>query len=147
MAWRLSYVNADLSVENERDGVSVARQLLSIIEIGGYGNPNGLYQTLGYEVQAFTAMRKALAWLKKNCPEVVVAEFNFDPTFRDRLSNVESLLATLQRQKCSAKVILLLEPQRRPQLDEVLKRYEVDAIVELPMAQGALESALGGLIP
>lgn len=147
MAWRLSYVNADLLVENERDGVSVARQLLSIIEIGGYGNPNGLYQTLGYEVQAFTAMRKALAWLKKNCPEVVVAEFNFDPTFRDRLSNVESLLATLQRQKCSAKVILLLEPQRRPQLDEVLKRYEVDAIVELPMAQGALESALGGLIP
>lgn len=128
-------------------GVSVARQLLSIIEIGGYGNPNGLYQTLGYEVQAFTAMRKALAWLKKNCPEVVVAEFNFDPTFRDRLSNVESLLATLQRQKCSAKVILLLEPQRRPQLDEVLKRYEVDAIVELPMAQGALESALGWLIP
>lgn len=147
MAWRLSYVNADLLVENERDGVSVARQLLSIIEIGGYGNPNGLYQTLGYEVQAFTAMRKALAWLKKNCPEVVVAEFNFDPTFRDRLSNVESLLATLQRQKCSAKVILLLEPQRRPQLDEVLKRYEVDAIVELPMAQGALESALGRLIP
>lgn len=122
------------------------RYLLSIIEIGGYGNPLGLYRALGFEVQAFTAMRKALGWLKKNCPEVVVAEFNFDPTFRDRLSNVESLLATLQRQKCPAKVILLLEPERRPQLDEVLKRYEVDAIVELPLATTALESALRGLI-
>lgn len=87
-------------------------------------------------------MRKALGWLKKACPEVVVAEFNFDPTFRDRLSNVESLLATLQRQKCQAKVILLVEPERRPQLNEVLKRYQVQGIVELPLADGALEAAL-----
>ena len=118
------------------------RQLVSIIEIGGYQNPHGLYQSLGYEVQAFTSMRKALAWLKKACPEVVVAEFNFDPTFRDRLSNVESLLATLQRQKCRAKVILLLEPERRPQLAEVLKRYQVQGIVELPLVDGALQAAL-----
>lgn len=122
----------------------MARSLLSIIEIGGYPNPNPLYRALGFEVQTCTAMRKALAWLKGHCPEVVVAEFNFDPTFRDRLSNVESLLASLQRQKCPARVILLLEPGRQVQLDEVLKRYQVQGIVELPMAEGALEAALKG---
>lgn len=121
--------------------------VLSIIEIGGYPNPNPLYRSMGFEVQTCTSMRKALAWLKGTCPAVVVAEFNFDPTFRDRLSNVESLLASLQRLKCPAQVILLLEPERQVQLNEVLKRYQVQAVVELPMAEGALEAALKGLRP
>jgi hypothetical protein len=89
-------------------------------------------------------MRKALAWLKRNKPEVVVAEFNFDPMFRDRMSNVESLLATLQRYKCEARVILLLEPERRSQLDKVLQRYPVAAVIEFPIDQALLEQALLG---
>jgi DNA-binding NtrC family response regulator len=116
--------------------------LLSIVEIGGYANFIPLYQRLGYQVHTLNSMRKALSWLKRNCPEVVVAEFNFDPTFRDRVSNLESLLASLQRYRCDARVILFLEPQRRAQLDQVLERYSVDAVIEFPIEPERLAQAL-----
>ncbi len=116
--------------------------LLSIVEIGGYPNFIPLYQSQGFRVETVNSMRKALAWLKRHQPDVVVAEFNFDPMFRDRMSNVESLLATLQRYKCEARVILLLEPERRSQLDKVLQRYPVAAVIEFPIDQALLEQAL-----
>jgi hypothetical protein len=116
--------------------------LLSIVEIGGYPNFIPVYQRHGYKVETLNSMRKAIGWLKRQCPGVIVAEFNFDPMFRDRMSNVESLLATLQRYRCEARVVLLLEPERRPQLEKVLQRYSVAAVVEFPVDEAKLASAL-----
>ena len=73
------------------------RQLLSIIELGGYPNFTPLYEELGYNVEIATRMRKALGLLKKQQPDVIVAEFNFQSDFRDRTSSLESLLAVVQR--------------------------------------------------
>ena len=71
--------------------------LLSIVEIGGYPNFSALYSDFGYEVTVVPSMRKAIGFLKKRRPAVIVAEFNFQSDFRDRTSSLESLLAVVQR--------------------------------------------------
>ncbi|MGD8307911.1 MAG: hypothetical protein PVG98_00620 [Chromatiales bacterium] len=116
--------------------------LLAIVELGGYPNLVPLYQAAGFRVETLASMRKALAWLKRECPAVVVAEFNFDPMFRDRMGNLESLLATLQRRRCGARVVVLSEKERRAHLERALERYTVFRVLELPVDARALDSAV-----
>ena len=70
--------------------------LLAIVELGGYPNFTSLYARLGFEVEFVNSQRRAQAKLKKSVPDVIVAEFNFQSDFRDRTSNLESLMARLQ---------------------------------------------------
>lgn len=111
--------------------------LLAVIELGGYPNFVPLYQRLGLQVQVETSMRKALAWLKRERPGVVVAEFNFQSDFRDRTSSLESLLAVLQRQP-QARCVVFYEPQYRHQLDRLLAHHPVFATLAFPVDEAEL---------
>ncbi|MGB5761809.1 MAG: hypothetical protein WBM58_04585, partial [Sedimenticolaceae bacterium] len=68
--------------------------LLAIMELGGYPNLVPLYQRLGFSVEVVGSQRKARILLKKRVPDVVVAEYIFQSDFRDRTSNLESLMAS-----------------------------------------------------
>jgi DNA-binding NtrC family response regulator len=116
--------------------------LLAVVEMGGYPNFAALYRSAGFQAELLPSMRKAQAWLKQHRPRVVVTEFNFDPEFRDRMSNLESLLATLQRYHCPAKVIVLLDPEHRPRLARVAERFPIFAALEIPVGEGAMQAAL-----
>ncbi len=78
--------------------MSEQKTLLSIIEIGGYQDFSNLYQQAGYEVIKINMMRKALAFLKTNHPNVIVAEFIFRPKYSFVISNVDSLFALVAGQ-------------------------------------------------
>ena len=118
------------------------RELLALVELGGYPNFVPLYQRLGYRVEMVNSVRKAQAWLKSHRPSVVVAEFYADPQFRDRVSNLESLLATLQRYDVKARVVVFLEASYLEHLEKVRTRYAVDAVLTYPIQEAALEQAL-----
>jgi DNA-binding NtrC family response regulator len=118
------------------------RELLALVELGGYPNFIPLYQRNGYRVEMVNSVRKAQAWLKKHRPQVVVAEFYADPQFRDRLSNLESLLATLQRYSCEAQVIVFLDHHYLEHLERVSARYRVDAVFTFPIDEAALSNTL-----
>ena len=75
----------------------MTQRLLSIIELGGYPNFMPLYQSMGFQVDVMSSQRKARTYLKKTTPDVVVAEYNFQSDFRDRTSNLETLVAVLQK--------------------------------------------------
>lgn len=122
--------------------MSVAPLLLAVVEMGGYPSFTALYREAGFQPEVASTMRKAQSWLKSHRPQVVVTEFNFDPEFRDRMSNLESLLATLQRYGCAAKVIVLLDPEHRPRLDKVAERFPIFAALELPLTHEAMRAAL-----
>ena len=62
--------------------------------MGGYPNFIPLYKSLGFEVHVENSMRKARSYLKKTTPDVIVAEYNFQSQFRDRTSNLETLMAS-----------------------------------------------------
>ena len=116
--------------------------LLSIVELGGYPNLSSLYRTAGYEVVTANSMRKALALMKKHPPNVIVAEFNYQSDFRDRTSNLESLLATLQTRCPGAKLIVFFEKEQEKHLERLLARFPVLATLSFPIDQAQLSDIL-----
>jgi DNA-binding NtrC family response regulator len=120
----------------------VAATLLSIVELGGYPNFEELYRAAGYRVMGATGVRKALAALREGCPQVVVAEFNFQSDFRDRTSSLESLLATLQARCPGTRVIVFYEPEQAAHLARLQARFTLAATIPFPVDPQQLRSAL-----
>lgn len=115
--------------------------LLSIVELGGYPNFAPLYNETGFEVLVARSLRKALAAMKKSKPKVIVAEFNYQSDFRDRTSNLESLLAAVQRQP-ETKVIVFYEAQYLHQFERVRQRFSIYAALPYPIDTDALRGHL-----
>ena len=116
-------------------------RLLAIIEMGGYPNFMPLYQSMGFTVEVVNSMRKARAALKKEAPDVVVAEYNFQSQFRDRTSNLETLMAVLQKHG-GARVIAFYEKETRHKLDQLTERFPLHATLTYPVQEEALREAL-----
>ena len=115
--------------------------LLSIVELGGYPNFTPLYEELGYVVVIEHSMRKAIGFLKKTKPAVIVAEFNFQSDFRDRTSSLESLLAVVQRLP-GTRVIVFYDREYLPQFDKLRERLPVHAAIAFPIEAHELRSRL-----
>ena len=120
------------------------KQLLAVIELGGYPNFAPLYQSLGYEVTTVNSVRNAIRTLKKLKPDVVVAEFNFQSDFRDRTSSLESLLSTLQWQQ-HYDVIVFYETEYEHQLQRLEQQYNLSAKLAFPIEQKVLLETLANL--
>ncbi len=115
--------------------------LLSIIELGGYPNFTPLYRELGYEVVVETRMRKAISFLKRRTPDVIVAEFNFQSDFRDRTSSLESLLAVVQRMP-GIRVIIFYEQEYLPQFEVLRARLPVHHALAFPVDEAGVRACL-----
>ena len=115
--------------------------LLSIIELGGYPNFTPLYESLGYEVTVATRMRKALGFLKKSQPDVIVAEFNFQSDFRDRTSSLETILSSTQG-IIDSKMIVFYEQEYQHQYARFLERFDVFSSLVFPIDETELECVL-----
>jgi DNA-binding NtrC family response regulator len=115
--------------------------LLSLVELGGYPDFTQLYQRLGFSVTSVSTSRKAIAAVKKQPPDVVVAEFNFQSDFRDRTSSLESLLASTERHG-KTQAIIFYEKESQHQLEKLLKQFAVFKVMAYPVDAAELEAAL-----
>lgn len=115
--------------------------LLAIIEYGGYPDFSPLYREMGFEVQVEYAMRKAMNAIKKRPPRLIVAEFNFQTDFRDRISNLETLMAGVQKLP-GTHVIALHEPDLAHQFERISVRFEFLGSLNLPVDTSALRALL-----
>jgi DNA-binding NtrC family response regulator len=119
--------------------------LLSIMELGGYPNLVPLYQRLGFTVEVVGSQRKARILLKKHVPDVIVAEYIFQSDFRDRTSNLESLMAVLQRHP-QVKVIVFYLPEQAEKLAILEARFALFAKVAFPVTAEKVETVLRAAI-
>ena len=119
-----------------------ARRLLAIIELGGYPDFTPLYQKLGFSVEICTSMRKALASIKRQPPDVIVCEFNFQSDFRDRTSSLESMIALVQRNP-EIQTLVIMEPEHRVQFGRIREQHDFHAALELPVTEAQMKQALG----
>ena len=119
-----------------------ARRLLAIIELGGYPDFTPLYRELGFSVEICTSMRKALASIKRESPDVIICEFNFQSDFRDRTSSLESMIALVQRRP-EIQTLVIMEPEHRAQFGRIRERYDFRAALELPVTEAQMRQALG----
>lgn len=108
--------------------------LISILELGGYPDFTRVYQSLGFEVFTLPSMRKALKFISKNRVDTIVAEFNFQSDFRDRSSQVETLMASLA-QKPQVDVIIFYERGQQQQFQRVADRYPFKAALTYPVQE------------
>ncbi|WP_455365791.1 hypothetical protein [Kaarinaea lacus] len=122
------------------------RKLLAIVEQGGYPNFTSLYQSCGYTVWMEHAMRKAMAVVRKEKPDVIVAEFNYQSNFRDRTSSLESLLATVERmQQTDARnisVIVFYEKEYQHQLQKLQTMFRNFVPLAFPIKEEELKQHL-----
>ena len=115
--------------------------MLAVIELGGYPDFRSLYQQYGYDVVIESSIRKALSYLKKNKVDVIVAEFNYQHTFRDRLSNLESIIAVAQTYK-DIKFIVLFEKEFDNHLEKLREQYNFSVEIAFPIEEAKMTDAL-----
>lgn len=115
--------------------------LLSLVELGGYPDFTPLYQREGFVVAAATSTRKAISAIKRQTPDVIVAEFNYQSDFRDRTSSLESLLASVERFP-HTRAIVFYEQETRHQLDRLLQQFEVFRVMAYPIEEATLSAVL-----
>ena len=100
-----------------------------------------LYQEMGFSVVTEWSERKAISLVRKNPPAVIVADFYHQTDFRDRLSNLESLLATAQGAP-GTRILVFYEPAHQAALDKVRLRLRIDTALPMPVDEGILRSIL-----
>jgi len=118
-----------------------APQLLGIIELGGYPNLTALYQRLGFQIDLVNSQRKARSYLKKITPAVIVAEYNFQTDFRDRTSNLETLMAVLQRHP-QIKLVVFYMPEFEHKFALLRDRFPIFEAIAYPITEAKVEAAL-----
>lgn len=117
------------------------KKLLAVIEFIEHAQYPAIYKTLGYEVTTEWQVRKAVSLVRKMKPDVIVADFYFQSDFRDRLSNLESLLAATQLLK-EFKVLVFYEPANEHALTRVRERMRIDAALPMPATEEAIRAVL-----
>ncbi|WP_018076641.1 hypothetical protein [Thiobacillus denitrificans] len=115
--------------------------LLMVNAFIGTAGYKKLYQELGYTVVAEWSERKAISLVRKNPPAVIVADFYHQTDFRDRLSNLESLLAAVQSAP-GTRILVFYETAHQVVLDKVSARLRIDAALTLPVQEDLLRATL-----
>jgi hypothetical protein len=121
--------------------MSASPTLLMLNAFIGTAGYKKLYQELGYSVIAEWSERKAISLVRKTPPAVIVADFYHQTDFRDRLSNLESLLAAVQSAP-NTRILVFYEAAHQAVLDKVGARLRIDAALCLPVQEDQLRTAL-----
>lgn len=116
-------------------------RLLMVNAFIGTAGYKTLYQELGYAVVTEWSERKAISLLRKSPPAVLVADFYHQADFRDRLSNLESLLAAAQSLP-TTRILIFYDAAHQDALDKVRARLRIDAALPLPIQEHDLRAAL-----
>ncbi len=117
-------------------------RLLFFVDEGGFEDFTPVFISLGFEVDFEDSQRRAVKLAKKNQYQILVAEFSYNPEFRDRVSNIESLLATLEGHSPEAKIIVLYDAINQVQLNQLKQRYRLDMTLSFPIDKKTLISCI-----
>ncbi|MHB8916044.1 MAG: hypothetical protein ACYC4K_09570 [Thiobacillus sp.] len=107
----------------------------------GTASYKALYQQLGFDVVIEYSERKAISLIKKTPPAVIVADFFHQADFRDRLSNLESLLASAQRTP-TTRILVFYDSAHQAMLDKVRQRMRIDVAMTIPVNETELAATL-----
>jgi len=119
--------------------------LYDIVESPAHPDLAALSAVLGLERLAFSAQRKALGQLKRQPPDIVVADFFYgygNNYAGANVSNLDVLLRSLQRFAPAARVVVLADRNEIGHVDKLAALFELHAVVALPATREQLQAAL-----
>jgi DNA-binding NarL/FixJ family response regulator len=119
--------------------------LYDIIESPAHPDLSSLSDALGFERISFSHQRKALGQLKRQPPDIVVADFFFgygNNYAGANVSNLDVLLRSLQRFAPAARIVILADRHEIQHVPKLAELFELHAVLALPADQGQLKTAL-----
>jgi len=122
--------------------------VFSIIESPLHPKLSNLYNELGYEELQLSSMRRAMNALKKHQPDVIVAEFFYAYSTNyssNHISNLDSLLITLQKYPDYHPIVILLVSKKDQQFVSKLQvHYKIDHVLLQPVTEDQVRALLSG---
>jgi len=119
--------------------------LVSIIESSGHPNFTALYESLGIKEKKLNSMRKAIAGLKKQQPDFIVAEFfyGYGNNYAGvNISNLDVLLYSLQKYSAQTKVIVLVEKNEYKHVDKLNNIIKLHNVLKYPVNEKQIQKSL-----
>ncbi len=120
-------------------------EILMINEYGIYPEFISAIRDAGYPLTVEHLMRNAIKRMKRQAPAVIVAEFAHESHFRDRVSNLESMLAQVERSPVRPKTLVFYDAAKRSYLDRLLRMFTIDQCLEMPLDGKTLVAAIDAL--
>lgn len=121
------------------------RLLYDIIDSPAHPDLAALATDLGYRRLAFSGQRKAIANLKRQPPDLVVADFHYgygNNYAGANVSNLDVLLRSLERFAPRARVVVLADRSDIAHVPKLANLFELHAVVAIPATHAELEAAL-----
>lgn len=121
--------------------------LFSIIESPLHPNFSALFTHLGYQEVQLTSTRKAVSQLKKQTPDLVVADFvyGFSNNYSGvHISNLDVFLMSMQKFAPNTPVIILAAPGELEYAEKMRNICPIRAILPFTVSEAELQSAMQG---
>lgn len=121
------------------------QKLFSIIESPLHPDFSALYKRLNIEESKFSSMRKAIAALKTQTPDLVVAEFMYgygNNYAGVNVCNLDVFLYSLQKYSASSRIIVLVEKREYPHVEKLAALFPLHAVLQYPVREQDIESCL-----
>lgn len=119
--------------------------LFTIIESPMHPDFSALYQKLGIQQVRLTSMRKAMAELKKQTPDFVVAEFfyGYGNNYAGvNISNLDVFLHSMQRYAPDARVVVIVDKSEQQYVSKLESLFKIHAVLQHPVSASAMEKVL-----
>ena len=122
-------------------------KILFIIEIGGFPLKINELKDAGHEIELIGNMRKGISLLKKFRPDVVVAEFQYTSQFRDRDSNLDTILTQIVSHSPHTQLIALVEQEQQVHFERLKSRFDnIHGELYFPFEESDLTKAVLSLV-
>jgi hypothetical protein len=119
--------------------------LLSIIESASHPNLTSSYRQLGIAETKLTSMRKALASLKSQQFDYIVAEFfyGYGNNYAGvNISNLDVMLYSLQKYSPDTRVIVLVDKAERQYVDKLNEIFPIHAVLQYPVSEADIKQLI-----
>jgi non-ribosomal peptide synthetase component E (peptide arylation enzyme) len=92
-------------------------------------------------------MRKAISLLKKFLPDILVAEFQYTSQFRDRDSNMDTILTQVVSHSAHTQVIALVEEEQKLHFERLQSRFDnIRKAVYFPLQDADIKHTIHELL-
>lgn len=121
------------------------KTLFSIIESATHPNFTELYSSLGIRETRINSMRKAIATLKQQQPDFLVAEFfyGYGNNYAGvNISNLDVLLYSLQKYSADTKVIVLVDKSEYQHVDKLNNIIALHDVLKFPISNKQIQESL-----
>ena len=123
----------------------VSPALLSVIESAAHPNFTPVYKQLGINETKLNSMRKAMATLKNQPFDFIVAEFfyGYGSNYAGvNISNLDVMLYSLQKYSPDTRVIVLVDKTEREYVDKLNDIFPIHAVLQYPVSEADIKQAL-----